>query len=486
MSNLADNTHNNTEPPAVTGGESKGRNKFLVAVLSAIFVVPLSVSGTAVALADIGRDIGADPVGQQWALNGFNVTFAASTLAWGSLADHIGRWRSFLTGGMIFIIGSAISFIAPNYVILDSARIITGLGAGAIFSVGSALLSVVFTGSERARVFAMMGAVAGLSLAFGPTFSGWITQTLSWRYIFAIHGTFLVISWLLMLTSRSLTRNEPRAEGTFDWPAALLFFGFTAAIVSSMVFASSGNLLNAPVLVTGVVGLGCLIGLIMRERNIKHPLLNFRLITQPRFLGVSLTVAIASFTFGPFVTYTPSLLQAAGGFSPIGSGLFMMFMTIPTLITPLIAGAFVARGASPRVALTVSAGLMILGTAVASIVSSSSIVLLASLMVVIGIGFGIHAGLVDNEGLASAPDKDAGMAAGWINTMRVGTEAIAVSLFGAVFVPSLAQADAAAASFRIIGILSASVGLVIGIISAISMFRPITESTKNNQLEQES
>ncbi len=444
------------------------RTRLLIAVLVAVFVVPLSVSGTAVALADIATDLGVNPFGQQWALNGFNVTFAASTLAWGSLADRIGRWRSFQFGALIFIVASIASFVAPNYIVLDIARITAGLGAGAIFSVGSALLSIVFTGPERAHMFSFMGAVAGLSLAFGPTLSGLVTQGLSWHFIFGIQGVLLIVSATLMVTSRNATNGEPKAQGTFDWPAAVLFFGLTVSFVSALVFGSSGNWISTAVLALTTVGIACLIGLVIRERRVMHPLLNFWLIAQPRFLGVSLVVAVASFTFASLVTYTPSLLQATAGFTPAGSGVFVMSMTIPALVAPLFAGSVVSRGVAPRTVLTVSLVLMVLGAAAVSLASEFSSTILAPLMVLLGTGFGLHAGLADNEGLAAVPDTDSGMAAGWINTMRVGTEAIAVSLFGAIFVPALSGSDPAG-SFRAIGLISAAISLIIAIVSAAAM-----------------
>ena len=418
---------------------SSGRGGLLVAVLVAVFVVPLSVSGTAVALTEIAADLGANPVGQQWALNGFNVTFAASTLAWGSLADRIGRWRSFQIGALIFVAASA-------------------------------LLSIVFIGSERARVFSFMGAAAGLSLAFGPTLSGLVTQAASWRCLFAIQGVLLVASAALMVVGRRAVLGEPRARSPFDWPAAVLFFGAMVCLVSALVLGSSETGITSAVVILLFLGIACLLALAARERRTPHPLLDLRVVARPRFLGVSLVVAVASFTFASFVTYAPSLLQAAYGFTPAGSGFFVMFMTVPTLIAPLVAGSLVARGIAPRAVLTASLGLMVLGASAVSIAAGSSTVLLAVLMVLLGAGFGLHAGLVDNEGLAVLPDRDTGMAAGWINTMRVGTEAIAVSLFGAAFVPALAGSDPVAA-FRVIGLISVAVSLIIAVVSVVAMNR---------------
>lgn len=445
------------------------RSRLAAAVLIAVFVVPLSVSGTAVALADIAAALGSDPVGQQWALNGFNITFAASTLAWGSLADRIGRWRSFILGGAIFIGASIVSFCAPDYLLLDAARILAGIGAGAIFSVGSALLSLAFSGPARARAFSLMGAVAGLSLASGPTLSGIVIQAVGWNHIFAIQGVLLILSVVIMLTCRNVTRSEPRAPGAFDWPAAVLFFGVIAALVSAFVAGSSGTWITPGTLIPVAIGVLCVLGLTLRERRVRVPLLDFRLIGRPRFLGVTLVVVVASFSFASCVTYVPSLVQAAWGVSPTESGLFVMFMTLPTLGVPLVAGFLVARGAAPRTVLAVAVVLMVLGSAAIAGLAGSPPGVLAAVMVVLGIGFGLHAGLVDNEALAVAPENNAGMAAGWINTIRVGSEAVAVSLFGAVFIPALARADSVTA-FRSVGIAGAVIALVFGLVSIITMY----------------
>lgn len=449
---------------------SRGRAVLLAAVLIAVFGVPLSVSGTAVALSGIADTLGEAPVGQQWALNGFNVTFAASTLAWGSLADRIGRWWSFQIGALVFIVGSVASVLATDYLVLDAARVLAGLGAGAVFSVGSALLSVVFTGDGRARVFSLLGAMAGLALAFGPTVCGAIAQAWSWRGIFLLQGALLTLSVILMLATRGLLRGEPRSSSPFDGRGAILFFIAIAAVVAALVTGSDAGWLAPSVLGLFAVGVASFLYLVRCERHIPDPLLDMAVIRYPRFLGVSLVVATASFTFAAIVTYSPSLMQAEYDLSQAGSGAFVMFMTVPTLIMPLIGGVLVARSVPARHVLSVALVLMVAGAGLVALGAATTVWLLVPAMVVLGTGFGLHAGLVDNEGLAAAPAEDAGMAAGWINTVRVGTEAVAVSLFGAVFIPALTSGDAAGA-FRGIAVVSVVVALVFAVVSARAMYR---------------
>ncbi len=450
---------------------AQGGSGLLVAVLAAVFVVPLSVSGTAVALSDIAHSLGASAVGQQWALNGFNITFAASTLSWGSLADRVGRRLSFQIGSAVFILASLVSVLARDYVVLDGARIIAGLGAGAVFSVGSALLSVVYTGAGRARAFSLLGAMAGLALAFGPTLCGLVAQMLTWRAIFAIQGGLLTLSFALMLTTERLLRGEPRLRTPFDWPAAILFFAGVALLVAALVTGSASGWASAPFIGLLVLAVAALTALWWRERRIESPLLNVDLIRRPRFLGVTLVVAVGSFTFAPVITYLPALTQAIYSLSPAGSGMFLMFMTIPTLAMPLIAGSLVSKGTLAMRVLALALMLMVAGALLVAAGALTTVWLLAPAMILLGAGYGLHAGLVDNEGLAAAPDRDSGMAAGWINTMRVGTEAIAVSLFGAIVIPALASPQPAA-PFSAVTLGVGLLGILLAVVSIRAMNAP--------------
>src|SRR5882757_2361438 len=135
---------------AVTGRRA---NLLAVVVLPSAFIVPLSISGTAVALRDISVSLGASVTGEQWALNGFNLSFACSTLIWGSVADTVGRWRALSVGLLVFVVGSSAASASAGYLMLNAGRLVAGAGAGVVFAVGSALLSAAFPKEQRGRVF---------------------------------------------------------------------------------------------------------------------------------------------------------------------------------------------------------------------------------------------------------------------------------------------------------------------------------------------
>ena len=86
----------------------------LFAVLLAVFVVPSSISGTAIALPYISNDISADLSNLQLVVNAFNLTFACFTLVWGKTSDVFGRKKSFLLGASIYTVASVGSALSHN------------------------------------------------------------------------------------------------------------------------------------------------------------------------------------------------------------------------------------------------------------------------------------------------------------------------------------------------------------------------------------
>lgn len=86
----------------------------LAIILLAIFVVPSSISGTAVALPAIGLDIHAPLTSLQWVVNAFNLTFACFTLSWGAVADNFGRKTCFSLGAVLYALASLLSALADS------------------------------------------------------------------------------------------------------------------------------------------------------------------------------------------------------------------------------------------------------------------------------------------------------------------------------------------------------------------------------------
>ncbi|MFB6558474.1 MFS transporter [Streptomyces sp. NPDC056400] len=410
-----------------------GRTATLAAVLLAVFVVPMSISGTAVALPEIGADTHAGLAPLQWVVNAFNVAFACFTLVWGSLADVIGRVKAFAAGAAVYAAASLGGALATDVLWLDATRALAGTGGAAIFSCGAAIIATVFDGPARAKAFALFGTVAGVGVAVGPSLAGALVQGLGWRWVFAVHAVALL---LVLLAVPTIARAVPADGGSgarVDVPGSALFVIAMVLLTTAIVQGSQWGW-GSP----GVLGLFAGAALVLAvfaavENRREHPVLDLSLLRNRRFVGLCLVPVAASFGFVTMLTYLPSYLTAATGRDSGAAGLTMLLLTVPVLVCPLLAAKLVARGVPALALVHVSLACLVVGDLALTLFSPDVTVLVVALpMLVTGAGMGLSAGLVDGQALELVDPARAGMAAGFLNTLRLGSEAIAVAAYGSV------------------------------------------------------
>ena len=349
-----------------------------------VFVVPISISGTAIALPSIANDLGASPIALQWVVNGFNVSFALATVVWGVLSDRFGAKPTFILGAIIVLAASFVSALAPSLIVLDIGRALAGIGGAAIITGASSILSNAFEGSARGRAFALFGTTIGLGVALGPSLAGALIAAIGWQ---GVYYAFAVVMVLTLVGSTAVPR-------------------------------------------------------IAHERAPEQKSIDFSLLRNKRFLAFSLVPVAAAIGFVTIISYFPVALSAVAGLSAGAAGLFMLPMTIPVLLGPVIAAQLVRRVAwiTPMTMMYVALAALFLGD-LGLLLLSPGIALgwLVLPMVLLGFGFGFPIGLVDGEALAAVPARSSGTAAGVLGFLRLGSEAVAVGAYAAILATLIAD-----------------------------------------------
>src|SRR5213080_1737976 len=157
----------------------------LISLLLAAFVINLDTTIVNVALPTLARELDASTSQLQWVVDAFNLLFAGSVLAFGSLSDRFGRKGMLLAGLAVFGAASLAGGFTTTPAQLIAARAVMGLGAAMTFPATLALISNVFTERrERARAIGLWGAIAGVAIATGPIVGGWLLEHYSWAAIF--------------------------------------------------------------------------------------------------------------------------------------------------------------------------------------------------------------------------------------------------------------------------------------------------------------
>ncbi|MEK2479366.1 MFS transporter [Streptomyces noursei] len=404
----------------------------LLVVLLAFVTVPMSISGAAVALPDIGEDLHAAGASLQWVMNAYNLTFASFMLVAGSTADLVGRRRTFATGATVFAIGSLVAAVAPGIVLLDIARALSGIGAAGVFASGGAILATTFDGAARTRAFAALGSAAGLGLAAGPTLAGWLVGALGWRATFGLHAVLVVVALAgVGFVAESRAEQRPRLDVT----GAVVFVAGLGLLVLGAVQGPEWGWASPGVLALLVVGVGLLVLFVVLQARSTAPVLDLTLVKNRRFLALCMVPVVSTFGFVTLLTYLPTYLVGASGFSPQRAGTVLLLMTAPVLLAPPLAGGLVNRGVSPRTLITLSLVMFAGGNAWLSVIGpSSSVAVIAGPLLTSGLGAGLSFGVGDGAAMSLVEPERAGMATGFLNTLRIGSEAIVIAVYGAVLV----------------------------------------------------
>src|SRR5258708_7056055 len=151
----------------------------------------------------------------------------------GKLSDIYGRKPLYMTGIVVFAIGSALSGIAPNFWFLVFSRFVQGAGMGFIMPLSQAIIGDIISPRERGKYQGMMGASFGVASIIGPAAGGYITQNFSWRWLFFINIPFAVLT-LLVVALYMHVPNERRKHAIDVWGSITLSSGITCALLATV------------------------------------------------------------------------------------------------------------------------------------------------------------------------------------------------------------------------------------------------------------
>src|SRR6185437_11732040 len=218
-----------------------------------------------------------------WIVSAYLLTSTAATPIYGKLSDIYGRRRLLLVALAVFGTASCLCALAGSLGQLVIARALQGIGGAGLMAMAQAAIADVVSPRERGRYQGYMASTWGLASIAGPVIGGWVTDTLSWRWIFWINLPIALVA--MLLCDRALRLLQPRGgKVRIDWAGAGLL---TAAVSAWLLVLSWGGVempwTSTPILGLGVAGLVLMILLTFQERRFPDPLLPPRLFANSVF-----------------------------------------------------------------------------------------------------------------------------------------------------------------------------------------------------------
>jgi EmrB/QacA subfamily drug resistance transporter len=398
------------------------RRWLILAVIGlAQLMIVLDVSIVNIALPDAQKALAFSNGDRQWIVTAYSLAFGALLLFGGRLGDLVGRKRMFIAGLFAFAAASFLGGISPNFGVLVTARAIQG-GAGALLAPAAlSLLITTFTDpKERAKAFAVFGAIAGSGAAIGLLLGGALTEYLNWRWTLFINVALAVFA---LIGAFVLLRPErPANRPTLDLPGTLLVsaglflivYGFSNAQPSEYGWHSPATW---GLLVVGGLLLAAFCYWQVRTRS---PLLPLRIVLDRdrggSFLAVFIT-GIGMFGVFLFLTY---YLQATLLYSPVVTGLAFLPMIGTLMISATLATTLLLPRMGPK--WLIGPGMLVAAAGMAWLTpiglhSSYAANILGPLLVT-GIGLGFVFAPAMNSATLGVQPQDAGVASATVNTMQ--------------------------------------------------------------------
>ncbi len=391
----------------------------------------LDVTVVNVALPAIRTDLGAGFDELQWVIDAYALTLAATLLAWGSLADRVGRRAVFAGGLVAFTLCSALCGLAGSPLVLDLARAAQGVGAAAMFASSLAILANEFEGADRGLALGVWGAVTGAALAIGPLVGGLLTDAAGWRWVFLVN---LPIGALLVwLTARSLPESRDKRPQPVDLAGMATFGGACFLATYGLIRGNEDGWGSAPI--AGSLALAAVLTLafVAVEGRGRAPMLPLALFRIPAFAGTALVAFAQSVALYPLLLFMAIYFQEGLGCSPTGTGLRILPLTLVLAAVAPLSGRLSVR-LPLRVPLT--AGLVLIGASLLlmrAVEPSSEWTALLPGLLVGGLAVGVISPALAAAMVAVLPVERSGVASGINNTFRQLGIAIGIAGLGAIF-----------------------------------------------------
>src|SRR5437879_8842984 len=307
----------------------------------------------------------------------------------GKLSDIYGRKPLYMSGIVVFAVGSALSGVAPNFWFLIFARFIQGAGMGFIMPLSQAIIGDIISPRERGKYQGMMGASFGLASIIGPAAGGLITEHWSWRWLFFVNlpiaALTLVVIWFYMHVP-----NERRKHSIDVWGSVTLSLG-----IASTLLATVWGGVQYPWSSWQIIGLYAasavlLIAFVWIETRAPEPVLPLRLWKSSIFAFSNIaSVGVAMSMFGA-IFFLPVFVQGVVGNSVTNSGAILVPMLAAMIITSILGGQLISRTGRYKVLLL--AGLLAMGAgyymlSTFTVNTTNEVVIVA--MILLGLGLGV-------------------------------------------------------------------------------------------------
>src|SRR5436305_251100 len=277
-----------------------------------------------------------------WVVTAYLLASTVSVPIYGKLSDIYGRRLFFITGMVIFLIGSALAGTSQNMTQLIIYRGIQGVGAGAMMPIAMAIIGDIFPPAERGKWQGLIVAVFGLASIVGPTLGGWITDNWGWRWVFYVNMPVGIVA--ILTAGFVMPKLVTRREHIIDYLGVVTLVAGAVPLLLAFSWAGTQYAWDSwQVILLFIIAAVMLTVFFLLELRNPEPIIGPRLFKNSIFLiSVVSTFLVSAGMFGA-ILYLPLFVQGVLGNSATNSGYVLTPLMIGFMISSILGGQLLSR-----------------------------------------------------------------------------------------------------------------------------------------------
>ncbi|MDN3019439.1 MDR family MFS transporter [Paenibacillus sp. BSR1-1] len=366
-----------------------------------------------------------------WVVSAYMVAEMAGMPIFGKLSDMYGRKRFFIFGLILFMAGSALCGTAETITQLSIYRAIQGVGGGALVPIAFTIMFDLFPPEKRGKMGGLFGAVFGLSSIFGPLLGAYITDHISWHWIFYINLPLGILSLIFIVISYK--ESPIHQKQSIDWWGAVTLIGAVVCLMFALELGGQKYDWNSSTIISLFTGFGVLLLIFLfAETKAKDPIISFAMFKNQLFAGSTLVGLFYGAAFMAGTVYIPIFVQGVYGGSATNSGLILLPMMLGSVVTAQL-GGFLTTKMSYRNIMFISGVILIGGFILLSTIApETSRAILTLYMIVIGLGVGFSFSVLSMAAIHPFGMEQRGSATSTSNFIRSLGMTIGITIFGTI------------------------------------------------------
>ncbi|MFJ8531651.1 MDR family MFS transporter [Bacillus sp. NPDC094106] len=426
------------------------KTKFVVVgLLLGILMAAMDNTIVATAMATIVGDLGGfDKF--VWVTSAYMVATMAGMPIFGKLSDMYGRKRFYIGGLLLFLFGSILCGTATSIEQLSIYRAIQGIGGGALMPIAFTIMYDIFPPEKRGKMTGLFGAVFGTSSVFGPLLGAYITDYISWHWVFYINIPLGLISFFFI--SKYYKESLQYRKQKIDWAGAITLVISIVCLMFALELGGKEYAWDSNIIIGLFTSFAImLIIFFFVERKATEPIISFHLFKKRLFAA---SQGVAFFYGAAFIictVYIPIFIQGVLGGSASNAGLILTPMMVGSVIGSQAGGQLASR-TSYRNIMLISGTFFVVGIYLLSTLTmETSRTLVTVFMILAGLGVGFSFSVLSMSSIHNLEMRDRGSATSTNSFFRSLGMTLGVTIFGtiqnhiftdklkAVFPPELAK-----------------------------------------------